>query len=260
MMKNYNFAQLLSPDDFQDLAVQVLQIKENRTMECFRKVKDLGIDARDKSSDGLVIMQAKRYSHYHNLYNSLRIDELPKVKKLKPERYILITSVDFGPEEKNKIMQLFSGFIQSEKDILGQADLNNLLSQPEYKQIVKQYPKLWLDDSEILEEMLDKIVNRGIYQVSKNELRNIIKNEETYIESNLYENAIEILEEQNCILITGEAGIGKTSLARHLCYRMLQTKEDANFYYVYNLDSIFQVFQDDKEQIFFLRRFLGKYF
>ena len=252
-MKNYIFSQLLSPDDFQDLAVQVLQIRENRTMECFRKVKDLGIDALDKNSKGLVVMQAKRYSHYNNLYNSLKINELPKVKNLKPERYILITSVDFGPEEKNRIMQLFSGFIKNEKDILGQADLNNLLSKPEYKQIV-------LDDSEILEEMLDKIINRGIYQASKNELRNIIKNEETYIESDLYKNAVKILEKQNCILITGEAGIGKTALARHLCYTMLQEKNSVNFYYVYSLDSIFQVFQDNKEQIFFLDDFWGSIF
>lgn len=126
-MPNYDFSKVLSPERFQDFTRDILQVREKNVMESFRKTKDNGIDMRTKKDKKTVIGQAKRYSNINSLMNNLRNVEIKKVKKLNPDRYILVSSVDYDSKSKEEIIKLFEGYIKNEKDIIGNTDLNNLL-------------------------------------------------------------------------------------------------------------------------------------
>lgn len=52
-----------------------------------------------------------------DIYSHLQYNELPKVRKLNPDRYILGVSADFEPEQKEKLIDLFKGYIINTSDI-----------------------------------------------------------------------------------------------------------------------------------------------
>lgn len=256
-MANYDFSKAMEPERFQDFARDILQAREQNVMESFRKTKDGGIDMRTKKEGKLVIGQAKRYSNKKDLMKNLKNTEIQKVKKQNPDRYILITSIDYDDKTKKEIMELFEGYIQDEKDIIGNADLNNFLNLKGYENIEENYPELWFNSARIFEYILEKTVHRKIYNVSKEEFKKIKRNEKTYIENEIYEKAKQMLETYNCLLITGEAGIGKTSLARHICHEAV--KNGYKFVYAYDVDDIWNNYTENK-QIFFLDDFWGSIF
>jgi len=256
-MPNYDFSKALSPERFQDFARDILQVREKNVMESFRKTKDNGIDMRTKKGKKTVIGQAKRYSNINNLMNNLKNVEINKVKKLNPDRYILITSIDYDDKTKEEIIKIFEGYIKSKKDIIGNTDLNNLLNLKGYEKIEENYPELWFNSSRVFEHILEKVLHRKIYNASKEEFRNIDENENTYIEDDIYFKAKDTIDTFNFLLITGEAGIGKTSLARHICYEYV--KKGYKFVYVYDINDIWNNYSDNR-QIFFMDDFWGSIF
>lgn len=256
---NYDFNNLLSDERFQDMSRDILQIAFKKYSESFKKVKDDGIDIRLKDGNAFIYGQAKRYSNMSQMKYNLKKDELEKVKKLKPDRYILITSLDYTPKDKKDIMKIFDGYIKDEQDIIGRTDINNLLSQDEYKCIQRKYYELWMDSYEIMEELLDCSVHKSIYRISGEKLKDISENEKTYIESELLKKSEKIINDNNCLLITGEAGIGKTSLAYHIIYKMMQ-EEGIKFIYAYSPDDILKAYNEDIKQIFLIDDFWGSVF
>ena len=142
-------------------------------------------------------------------------DEVEKVKRLNPSRYILSTSVGLTPGNKDTIRELFSPFIKSTEDILGRDDLNNLLGL--YVGIEKQYYKLWLGSTTVLESIIDKRIENW----SSMELETTRKEISLYVMNESFDIANAILKENRYIIISGLPGIGKTTLARMLAYNIL---------------------------------------
>lgn len=150
-MPNYDFHSLLQPLEFQDLVCDIVQLRDNIFLETYREGRDSGIDGSYTDSTQKIIVQAKRYKQdFKKLYRDLQYIELPKVRKLSPNRYILGVSVNFGPGEKEKIVNLFKGYITNNSDILSGKDINRLLELPSYKRIELAYPKLWLPSITVL--------------------------------------------------------------------------------------------------------------
>lgn len=87
----YDFHRQMEWLDFQNLARDVIQIREGFLFESFKEGKDSGIDGRFCSEEGAVILQAKRYGEYKTLKKSLK-EEIKKVEKLQPKRYLLVVS------------------------------------------------------------------------------------------------------------------------------------------------------------------------
>lgn len=258
-MANYDFNNLLSPERFQDLGRDILQIKYGKDAETFKKVRDEGIDIKIKQNQQYIYGQVKRFSNLSRLKYQLKTEELKKVKRLKPDRYILITSLDYTPKDKDEILKLFEGYIQNTEDIIGKSDINNFLEQKEYEKVKRKYYELWWDSFEVLEELLDSSSNKSIYQISRRKLKDISENEKTYIDNNFSEEAQSIIRENNCILITGEAGIGKTALAYHLIYQMMQDL-NTKFVYVYSPEEILKSYKEEVNQIFLMDDFWGSIF
>ena len=251
-MLNYDFL-ILQPNEFEDLARDLLQKKEGVFVESFTTGTDGGIDLRFAGVRGnRAIVQAKRYKTLSSLMSNLE-KELVKVQKLAPERYLLVTSVALTPANKGKIQSLFYPYIKDTADILGKNDLNNLLGQ--YPEIEKQYYKLWLGSTNVLESIL----NKRIENWSQMELEEARKDISVYVMNGSFNDALDILQENRYVIISGIPGIGKTTLSRMIAYDILAKGYD-EFIKVSSMDDAAQKLTEGKKQIFFYDDFLGSSF
>ena len=152
-MPNYNF-ETLSGNEFEILARDLLQQELNIVLESFKSGRDNGIDLRYALSKGnFLIVQCKHYvgSGITKLISDLKKHEASKVKKLAPQRYIVVTSVGLSPSNKDEISKLFSPFT-SPSDIYGRDDLNNLLARN--PKVELSHYKLWLSSTAVLDALI----------------------------------------------------------------------------------------------------------
>ncbi|MBU2430214.1 MAG: hypothetical protein KKH99_05930, partial [Proteobacteria bacterium] len=212
-MDDYNFSNL-NDKEFEILANDLLSRHFNTIIDRFKPGPDQGIDGRFFSTDGdEVILQYKHYygSGIKKLLYDLENKEVEKVRKLNPKRYIVATSVPLSPANKTKIKSIFNPFIQSESDIFGKENLNDILKKN--TEIEKKHYKLWLSSTTVLENLLNKAINER----SRSFLEDIKDGIKLYVETQKHKNALQLLSKSNVIIITGEPGVGKTTLAESLC-------------------------------------------
>lgn len=152
-MGEYDFTACLSPIDFELLSKDLLEAELGINLENFREGKDGGIDLRyaparksAKATGKLatdppqLIVQCKRYSTFSNLKSELKNSELPKIAKLKPDRYILTTSASLSPQQADELRDVLMPFVHSTGDIYGRERLNSILS--EHHEIERRHIKL----------------------------------------------------------------------------------------------------------------------
>lgn len=251
-MPNYDFL-ILQYNEFEHLTRDLLQKKEKIFVESFTPGKDGGVDLRfAKVREENTIVQAKRVKDYTSLKRTL-LKEVSKVKTLNPERYIISTSVGLTPENKTEIQTLFNPYIQSTEDILGRDDLNNLLGQN--PDVEKQYYKLWIGSTAVLEDILNKRINNW----SAIELETIRREVSTYVMNKSFNDALEILTKNRYVIISGIPGIGKTTLARMLVNYLLSEGYE-EFVKLTGIGDAAQKLQKGKKQVFFFDDFLGSTF
>ena len=248
-MLDYDF-KILQPSEFECFSRDLLQAREDIFIESFADGRDKGIDLRFAySKDKTCIVQCKRYKEWKELKGKLK-EEVEKVKRLSPQRYILTTSVDLTVKQKEEVLAMFNPFILRGMDVLGKKDLNNLLEKnPE---IEKNYHKLWLASTNVL----NTIINRATLNWSSFELEKIEKDIRLYVENESLNKALDVLKENHYVVISGIPGIGKTTLARMLVYTMLARGYE-EFVYVDDMDTAAKMFSKEKRQIFFFDDFLG---
>lgn len=254
-MSQYNFS-TINDKELEVLTRDLLTKEFSIPFQSFKTGKDKGIDLRysTDSSENNIIVQVKHYlkSGYNQLLYVLKNTEKAKVQKLNPDRYILVTSIGLSPTDKEKIKDVFTPFILSTNDIFGMDDLNSLLSK--HEEIEKKHFKLWFSNINIIQ----KIINNGVDGRSAFIEEKIKKNTGIYVVNKAYENAIEILRSQKILLITGIPGIGKTSLANLITYRLLSR----DFRLVYIDEKVKEaedIFDNDLnvKQLFYFDDFLG---
>lgn len=255
-MINYNYLNL-SPVEFEELSRDVLQIREGIIFESFNSNKDGGIDFRFKTAESYIIVQAKRYNRYSDLRKDLIHKEVAKLKKRKPNRYILVTSVDFTITQKDELMKILKEHILHENDILGKRDLNNLLGLSEYRSIIKKHYKLWFTSIETLHGLIEQIVYRKDYNLTKSEWHLIHQECKFYVQNESFQEAVDKIEDDRIVLISGTPGSGKTTLGRALV-GYFQAKEEYNdLIFIRDIDHAWAMLKDDEKQIFFYDDFLG---
>lgn len=252
-MRNYDFKSL-NDKDFEILACDLLSIEHGVRFERFKQGKDGGIDGRYYSATGgQVILQCKHWARatVADLIRSLKSTELPKVTKLNPQQYLLVTSLELSQANKKAIKDTLAPFIISESDIFGKEDLNDLLGQ--HEDIERQHYKLWLSGTNVLESILHSaILGRSDFAVKA-----ILERSSKYVTTAIHQVAEDKLAKQRVVIIVGEAGVGKTTLAEQLCLQYVQN----DFQLVVIGDSIEEaeaLIRDDKPQIFYFDDFLGR--
>jgi adenylate kinase family enzyme len=251
-MSDYNFSSI-NDKDFEELSVDLLSKKLNRSIERFKPGKDAGVDGRFFSDNGGEnIIQCKHHlsGSPNSLLKTLEKDELPKLLKLNPERYYVTTSIPLSKHNKSQIKKALHPFIKRDDDIFGKEDLNGILK--DYPEVEINHYKLWITSTTVLTTLL----NNAIYGRSQNTASMIDKESKYFVVTKNYKEAFDKLNDKKALIITGSPGVGKTFLATELCKFYI-----ANGYDFFEInDSITEaenVFNPIKKQIFYFDDFLG---
>lgn len=250
-MTNYNLLNL-SSYEFEILTRDILQKHLGTFIESFSDGADGGIDLRC-SITGNTIVQCKRYKEYSTLKSKLPA-EAESVSKLKPDRYIFVTTVKLTPARKDHILSTFKPYIASTEDILGEGEINNLLNI--HTEIAQKHYKLWMSSIDVL----NTILNKNIINKSKFQLEDIEEKVKLYVQNSSFPEAKEILKKENYVVISGIPGIGKSTLAEMLSFDLLANGVEEFIYLSDSIDPAFTKYNETKSQVFLFDDFLGRNF
>ena len=248
----YDFSQL-NDKEFEAIVADLLSLEFRTRVERFKPGKDKGVDGRFFAKDGGEhIIQCKHYikSGYSKLLQVLKNSEMKKVRILDPKAYYFATSVPLSMEQKKVIQQVFTPYIRQQDHVFGPDDLNQLLDK--YGEIEKRYYKLWLASSNVLTILL----NHAITGRSEFELNRIRSRSKLFVETKDFHLALRRLNDKRVVVLSGEPGIGKTTLADNLCLNY--ACQGYQFVYIEeNISEAESIYAHDKKQVFYYDDFLG---
>lgn len=251
-MIDYDFS-TLNDKEFESISIELISQEKGKRFERFKPGKDAGVDGRFYTDEGKEeIIQCKHYikTGYKGLIRTLENDEKEKVLILNPKKYYFITSLPLSRKNKQEIKKIFYPYIEKENDIYGQEDLNDILKKN--PNIEERHYKLWLSSTTVLK----RIFNNAIKGRSEFLLKDIQDKSKKYVITDNHQNALKKLNESHVIIIAGEPGIGKTTLAEHLTLKYIE--QGFEFYVIENsLNEAEKVFNLDKKQLFYFDDFLG---
>lgn len=257
-MAKFDFSTLNS-SDFEDFFCDLLNAKEkNRhsdfTYRTFKEGKDQGIDILYSTyeNDHAHVVQVKHMfgTGVVGLISSLK-SEAKKVQKLNPDKYIVGTSVDLGVGKAKEIKGIFHPYIKTLSDIYGLKDINNLLN--DHPEVLRNHFKLWFSGTEVLQRIMNYEAVGRSQEFEKNKLKRKIR---LYVKTELYAQAQQTLSAEKFLIITGEPGSGKTSLAEMLLYEYIGN--DYELTYALDITEIGkQLRNDESKQVFYYDDFLG---
>ena len=252
-MSDYDF-KALNDKEFEILCTDLISVRDGIRYERFKPGRDAGVDGRYFGPGGKeTILQCKHWvtTPLEKLVKHLQENELPKIKKLNPTKYVLAVSHALSRSDKSRIVSILNPYILSPSDVLGREDLNDLLANA--RDIEIKHYKLWISSSNVLVHLL----NKPIHDRSAFALDEIHANAHLYVPTSSHDLVIRKLEEFGSVIITGPAGIGKTTLADHLALHYV-AKGFQLFCIGDEIREAEKVFESSLEQVFYFDDFLGR--
>lgn len=254
-MYYYDFKEL-NDIEFEELSKDLVELDLEVKLRLYKKGKDKGIDFSrgftDKGQE--IIGQVKHYvnSKFSDLKYSLT-KEKKKIELLNCERYIISTSLDLSVKENEEIFKIMDPYIKSHDDIYDRKKLNSILST-KGSEIEKKFFKLWINNTNILETVL----NKSLHDTTKWFLEEINNKPKYYVVTKNFSEALKIINKKNILIIHGEPGIGKTTLAEMIILDFL--RKDYNFYFFRGFTTELETIIKDSstKQIILIDDFLGK--
>ena len=246
----------LSSRDFEELTRDLLQAEWGAALEAFKTGRDQGIDLRRITAEqGTLVVQCKHFatSGYAKLLAHLQSTELEKVRRLNPERYVLVTSVALSPHNKDAIKELLAPYILSPNDVIGANDIDGLLQR--HPDVARANFKLWLTSTEILE----RVLHNAVKCQTEFEIERVIRKLPIFVQNAAYPRAQEILNATNVLVISGVPGIGKTTLAEIMLYAHLEQGYEPIVIQT-DVREGKDVFKPKRRQVFYFDDFLGQTF
>ena len=215
----YNYLALDS-FEFELLACDVVAKMSRVKLSCYAPGKDGGIDASDyKCDDSLhphVIVQAKRWGQ-----TSIQGKLVPSAKKLAdrlisnsviPEELYLVVASPLSLDMQARVQSELKCCGAKSVTVIDSVKLDEFLDEEENRNIVRKHFKLWLAGTGVLQELY----TRDVYVDSEVFLHEARSMESVFIQTSLFDYAVDCLSKRSVLLITGVPGTGKTMLTRML--------------------------------------------
>ncbi|WP_246113778.1 restriction endonuclease [Streptomyces montanus] len=242
----------LTDHDFEvvcrDLFSDVLGIP----LEIFPRGRDRGIDLRHTGPAGTTVVQCKHWPRatQKKLIGRLIKDELPKVRALAPDRYIVATTVGLTVGGKDELRSAFAPYVRSTGDLYGVDEIvAELLRRPD---LVRRHFRLWLSSTAVLQTVL----NQDQYLRSSWLQKRLPSVADTFVPHEGFERAKQLLETQRVCVIAGIPGVGKTTVALMLAAWLM-----GNGYEVHEIsqdvEEIGTLWRGDTREVFLYDDFLG---
>ncbi len=243
----------LSPIEFERLCSDLLRLKAGVRYQRFGEGRDGGVDLLyDDPTSGKTVVQCKRYRDTSQLIRVLKNSEVTKVRCLKPQRYCLLTTAILTPSNKKSIQAIFSPFLVTTQDIWGSEDLDGLLADDQYQNVVYNVPSLWLPSFKLVSDL----INNAIKGRSKFEIEESMKKCSQLAWTSICDACMKRLESSHVVILEGDPGIGKTVTAEMLICRLCLM--DYEVYISYDGITEFEdVYQPGVKQAFLYDDFLG---
>lgn len=219
-MNQYNF-NILTSEEFEELTKDLLSAELNLDFRSFANGPDGGIDLRFSSAneDSGIVVQCKRYKSAASLMAELK-KERKKLDAMNPVpvRYILSLSIDLSPPKIDELAELFKPYIHSTNDIFTPKHLNSMLHR--HEAVERRHYKLWISSSNVLKTIMASSVANYTGLIEEK----IKKTLEVYSHTPSFDEAMDALRDHGFIVIAGEPGVGKTTLAEVMSYYLLGDK------------------------------------
>ena len=248
----YDFSKI-NDEEYEELFKDILKSEIGVNFRTFSKGRDGGIDVISTNTQEKIIGQAKHYikTPMNKLLRDLQNKEKPKVMKLNPDRYIIAFSQEATSQAYEKILKNFSPFLKNGNDIYDTKRMKDILDKNE--NLINKWYKLWLPSKEII----DKILKNSENAITSFYKEKIDKEVQFFVETQYYRDAIKTLEKENVIIIHGNPGTGKTTLANMLAYQFLA--RDYKLKYIMNseLSNINNLININEKEIILIDDFLG---
>jgi hypothetical protein len=210
-MAEYDFRSL-SDVDFEDLVRDLLQEHWGLPLEAFSAGRDDGIDLRYARVVGdAVVVQCKHYAGSPwSAIKAAAKKERSKVDRLRPSRYVFVTSQNLTPNRKDVLQGILGPCCHSPADIIGRRELNALLR--EHGHVERRHPRLWLTSSAILTRLL----HGGVFERARILQDGLPSTLRRYVPHPSLGEARALLDRLHYCVVTGIPGVGKTTLAEVL--------------------------------------------
>lgn len=243
----------LSPIEFERLCSDLLTLKDGVRYQRFGEGRDDGVDLMyDDPTLGKTVVQCKRYRDTSQLIRVLKNSEVTKVSGLKPQRYCLLTTASLTPSNKKSIQAIFSPFLATTQDIWGSEDLDSLLAEDQYQNVVYNIPPLWLPSF----KLVSNLINNAIKGRSKFEIEESMKRCSLLAWTSICDACMKRLESSHVVILEGDPGIGKTVTAEMLFCRLCLMNYEVYISYD-GITEFEDVYQPGVKQAFLYDDFLG---
>lgn len=245
----------LTPFDFESLAKTVLDAELQISLEIYKGGKDQGVDLRHAWKDEAreLIVQCKHTpgASIRSLRRQFAAEELPKVRKLGPSRYVIFTSAQLSRANKSGLRSDMAPYVLEDSDIYGRQQIEHFLDA--HPEAVRSHLRLWLTSSSVLRAVL----NQEVAMRSSDLLKKIESQLSIFVDTAALPRAQDVLRRRRVCLISGPPGIGKTTLAHILCAELIADGYEA-ILISSRVSEALSLWEEDKKQVFIFDDFLGR--
>lgn len=222
----------LNDVEFEYLCQDVMSKKLGVDLRRFATGRDGGLDLADSTDKPKIIIQVKHYikTDVIGLMHSLA-KEVEKVEKLKPTQYYICCSKELSATRVKEIYVMFSDYMDSDENIITLNEIEDFLVNDLNIDILRKHYKLWISSTSVLQDLQ----NNDIFLDCESLLSSINREEKYFVQTCVYNQALNCLSKHKTLFLTGDPGVGKTVTSKMLIlnyaakgYRIRYTTDVAN--------------------------------